>query len=511
MSTGGAGRGRGLGIVVALAGAAGLALEVCASRLMAPFFGSSTVVWANIIGLILLYLSAGYWLGGRYADRHPTRGRLGALLLIAAIAIALLPFVSKPLLSLAVTAVAGASIGTVIGSFVGTLLLFAVPVTLLGMVSPFALRLSLSDIHETGTIAGRLYALSTLGSLAGTFIPALISIPLIGTQRTILAAAVLCGIAAAMLLGRRAVAPVALIALALLLPPGVTKEQPGLVAEAESQYQYIDVVDQPNGSRNLELDEGIAVHSVWRTNTVLTGGEWDMFLAVPPRLDHPVRSVLIIGDAGGTTARAFGVYYPAAHIDGVEIDPTVTAIGRQYMGLGDNPNLTVHEADGRSFLETSSQRWDLIIVDAYRQPYIPFQLTTQEFFQLCQRHLTEGGAVALNVERVPGDTSLDDAIETTVASVIPDTWVWPALTFNELVVAVNDQPQATAPYLHRAMPGDIAVLGTLMTSGFRAPSRHGILLTDDRAPVEWLTDRGLLGYIAGGGTLTETLLPTYPG
>ena len=511
MSAAQGGTARGLTGVVAFAGAAGLALEVCASRLMAPFFGSSTVVWANIIGLILLYLAAGYWLGGMYADRHPSRTRLGVLLLVAAVAIALLPFVSKPLLGLAVTAVAGASVGTVIGSFVATLLLFAIPVTLLGMVSPFALRLALTHVDEAGATAGRLYAVSTLGSLAGTFVPALLTIPLVGTQRTILGAAILCAVGALLLLGRRALPVLALLSVTLLLPPGVTKEQPGLVAEAESQYQYIDVVAQPDGSRNLELDEGIAVHSVWRPQTVLTGGEWDMFLAVPPRLAHPVRSVLIIGDAGGTTARAFGVYYPGAHIDGVEIDPDVTAIGRQYMGLNDNPNLTVHEADGRSFLEASDQHWDLIIVDAYRQPYIPFQLTTQEFFQLCERHLTPGGALALNVERVPGDASLDSAIESTVSSVFPDTWVWPALTFNELVIAVNDGPHATAPAELSAMPADIAILGTLMTSGFRPAATGGLVLTDDRAPVEWLTDRGLLGYIAGGGTLNETLLPTYPG
>ena len=501
---------RNLSAVVVCSGAAALAVEVSASRLLAPFFGSSTIVWANIIGLILLYLSAGYWIGGRYADRHPWPRRLGVLLLIAAVAVAALPFAGHALLQATVSVLTSVSAGSVVASFVGTLLLFAIPVTLLGMVSPFALRLALREVESAGAVAGRLYALSTIGSLMGTFIPALISIPLIGTQRTMIAAAVLCAIAGALLLSRRWVAAPLAMAVLLAVPPGITKEQPGLIAEEESQYQYIDVAQTPTGERRLELDEGVTTHSVWRAGTVLTGGEWDMFLAVPSHLDHEVRSILIIGDAGGTTARALGHFYPEASIDGVEIDPAVTAVGAQYFGLRDNPRLTVHDADGRPFLQSATQQWDMIIVDAYHQPYIPFHLATQEFFEICRDHLASGGALALNVETIPGDPALQKALETTVRSVMPDAWVWPALRFNEMLIAVNSPAPGEQPQQRRPMDGQIAVLGRLMDQQLQPASSGGEILTDDRAPVEWLTDRSLLTYIASGGRLDEPLLPTYP-
>jgi spermidine synthase len=500
---------RRLGIVVVVSGATALATEICASRLLAPFFGSSTIVWANIIGLILLYLSVGYWIGGRQADRHPEPRRLGLILVAAAVCIAALPLISRPLLGLAVQEFASLSAGAVAASFVATLLLFAVPVTLLGMVSPFAIRLALADVESAGTTAGRLYALSTMGSLAGTFLPALVTIPAIGTQRTMIGFAAVTAAIAALLLRRRWLLAAAAVAALLFVPTGAVKERPGLIAEAETQYQYAQVIGDADGARRLELNEGLTTHSVWRPGTVLTGGEWDMFLVAPALLDRPAAHVLIIGNAGGTTARAFARYYPGAQIDGVEIDPVVTGLGRTYLGLGDNPRLTVHDADGRTFLETTAQRYDLIIVDAYHQPYVPFHLATAEFFQLCRDHLSAGGLLALNVERIPGDDALTRTIESTVTSVLPDSWRWPALRFNEMVVSVNDDA-AGRPGLRRALDPDVAVLGGLFTSQLEAADPSQTPFTDDRAPVEWLTDRSLLQYIASGGDLNEQLLPTHP-
>ena len=137
---------------------------------------------------------------------------------------------------------------------------------------------------------------------------------------------------------------------------------------------------------------------------MLTGGVWDTFLALPPLLGRPLERVAILGNAGGTTARAMGVYYPQADIDGVELDPAVTEAGRRYLGLDDNPRLHVHTADARPFLRRSDGGYDLIVVDAYRPPYVPFYLATQEFFELVRERLAPGGIVALNVASVPGDT-----------------------------------------------------------------------------------------------------------
>ena len=500
------------GAVTFMAGAGALATEICASRLLAPYFGSSTIVWANVIGLILIYLAVGYWVGGRIADRWPTPRHLGGILVAAAVCIAALPFAAHPVLDLAVRGFDGLSAGAVVGSFFAALALFSVPVTLLGTVSPYVLRLSLHDLSRAGTVAGRLSSLATLGAIAGTFIPALLSIPAIGTQRTLLASATLVAAAAALLLRRAAVVAVAIGGL-IAVPPGAVRATAGVIFERESPYQYVSVVQEPDGSRQLILDDGFTTHSVWRANTVLTGGEWDMFLVLPPLLDTPAPRVLVIGNAAGTQARAFGALYPRAVIDGVEIDPVVTEAGERYMGLHDNPNLHVITDDGRPYLMRTSTHYDLVIVDAYRQPYVPFYLATQEFFSLVRDHLNPGGIVALNAEAVPGDTRLQTAIEGTLASVLPQAWGWQPLRFNELVIGMQS-PQPRSRILGRVggVPAAVRSLVPLFRSGLRPLSPASDPLTDDHAPVEWLTDRAIIEYIAHGGrTLDEQLMPTYPG
>ena len=493
------------------AGAGTLATEIAASRLLAPYFGSSTIVWANIIGLILVYLSIGYWLGGKVADRRPEPRLLGWIVLVAALVIALLPFVARPLLDLTVQGLDTISVGAVVGSFFAALLLFAVPVTLLGAVSPFAVRLALDDVSQAGAVAGRLYALSTVGSIVGTFVSAIVTIPLIGTQRTMLGAAALLVLAAALLLGSRwQILTVGMAAL-LFVPAETIKATSGLVYETESAYQYIQVLQRPDGSRVLRLNEGIVNHSVWRADTVLTGGEWDMFLVVPPLLDHPPETMLVIGNAGGTTARAFGELYPGVQIDGVEIDPKVTEAGRRWFGLDDNPRLHVITADGRPYLAGTDKRYDLIAVDAYHQPYIPFYLATEEFFRLVRDHLSPGGAVALNVAAVPGDERLSDALGTTLLTQFPSVWRWRALEFNRLLLAF---PQQVSQAELESRVAEIAPAAESLVAPFRARlsamGPTGTPLTDDRAPVEWLTDRMILGYAAHGGELEQDLLPTAP-
>jgi spermidine synthase len=502
---------RRLGLLVFMAGAGTLATEIAASRLLAPYFGNSTIVWANIIGLILVYLSVGYWFGGKLADRRPDPRLLGRIVLVAALVIAALPFIARPVLDVAVRGFDAVSVGAVVGSFFAALALFAIPVTLLGTVSPFAVRLALDDVSEAGAVTGRLYALSTIGSIAGTFLTAIVTIPLIGTQRTMVGAAALLVLAGGLVLGSRWQVLTLGMAALLFIPAGTIKATSGLLYETESAYQYIQVVQRPDGSRVLKLNEGVASHSVWYPDSVLTGGEWDMFLVVPPLLTEPPRRMLVIGNAGGTTARAFGRLYPGVQIDGVEIDPKVTEAGRRFLGLDDNPRLHVITADGRPYLAGTDKRYDIIAIDAYRQPYIPFYLATKEFFHLVRDHLAPGGAVALNIESVPGDDRLSRAIASTMLAELPQVWRWKALRFNELLLAF-DRPRTRADLVARV--GGIAPaarsLVPLFRSGLTAVQTTEEPLTDDRAPVEWLTDRMLLDYIVRGGELDEDLLPTAP-
>ena len=175
-----------LPLLVFVVGTGSLGAEIAAVRLMAPYFGASTIVWANTIGIVLVALSVGYWLGGRWADRWPDMRRLCLVTLAAAALLALVPFAADPLLDVAVDALDEISAGAFVGSLVAVLVLVAVPVLLLGAVSPWALRLAVRDVEEAGTVAGRLYALSTAGSLAGTLVSALVLIPLVGTRRTFL-------------------------------------------------------------------------------------------------------------------------------------------------------------------------------------------------------------------------------------------------------------------------------------------------------------------------------------
>ena len=491
------------------AGTGSLATEIAASRLIAPYFGSSTIVWANLIGIVLAALALGYLIGGRLADRRPEPRLLGLIVLAAALWVAMTPFVARPFLDASVRNLDDASAGAVIGSFFTVLLLFAPAVVLLGMVTPFAIRLAISDVATAGAVAGRFYSLSTAGSLLGTFVPALILIPLVGTQRTLLGTAVLLALSASLLLGRAPLALAAAIATLSAVPPGAVKGEPGLLHEEDSLYQYIQVVERSDGRRLLRLNEGVAVHSVWRRNTVLTGGVWDAFLALPELLDRPLRSVAILGNAAGTTARALGVFYPDARIDGVELDPAVSRVGRRYFGLEDNRRLTVHDADARPFLRRTRKRYDLIVADAYHQPYVPFYLATREFFKLARERLTAGGILALNVAAVPGDDSLLDGITGTLKHEFGTVGVWSALRFNKIVLAtsaprfdlwrLHEGPELLQP-LRRLLARDLRVVGEKAEDPW----------TDDRAPVEWVTDRMIIEYAARGGELDEDFLPTAP-
>jgi len=502
---------RALGVTVFLAGTASLATEIAASRLVAPYFGSSNVVWANVIGLMLAFLAVGYWLGGKVADARPRAPLLGGILLASALTLSIVPFAAQPLLHAALHGFDTLSVGIVVGSFVAVLALFVVPVVLMGAVAPFALRLALSSVDESGRTAGRLYALSTTGSILGTFVAALAAIPLVGTQRTLLVCAALLALAAIPLAPHAAIGVAALTAALLALPPGGIKRTSGVIWEGESAYQYVRVLRYSDGSRALELNEGIAQQSVWYPHTVLTGGYWDLFDLMPVMLDRPARSALVLGDAGGTIPRAYSRFYPHLRVDGVELDPTVTTAARRYLGLGSIHTLHTITDDARVYLERSTRRYDLIIVDAYRQPYIPFQLATTQFFRLVRSHLRPGGIVALNVAATPHDHSLTNGVATTLAAVFPQVWRWRALRFSDLVFAFDRvQPRAVLVARAPQVPGPLRKLVPLFTRELTRVSPQGTPWTDDRAPVEWMTDKMLAEQIAHGHGLDERYLPTVP-
>jgi spermidine synthase len=491
-----------ISVLVFVVGTGSLGAEIAAVRLLAPYFGASTIVWANTIGTVLVALSVGYWLGGRFADRHPHLRGLCLLALVAAGLLAIVPFAADPLLDVAVEALDDISAGAFIGSLLAVLVLVAVPVLLLGAVSPWAIRLAVARVEEAGTVAGRLYALSTAGSLLGTLLSALLLIPLVGTRRTFLIFAL--AIALVAVLGLRpvrryALAPAA-IAVLIALPVGTLKasDEGRALYETDTEYQYARVIERSDGSRALELNEGQAQHSLYRPESVLTGDVWDGHLVLPfAALERVPRRVAILGNAAGTTSRAYEEFFPATRVDGVEIDGELSDIGRRFFDMN-NPRLHLYHEDARPFLRRSDARYEVISVDAYRQPYIPFYLTTREFFELARDRLAPGGVVIVNAGHPEGQDDLEKVLSATMGEVFPNLVRDPIEDTNTLLVA-SDAPVA-AERLERFVPRlPLGLRATARAAARRIapPLDGGAVYTDDKAPVEWLIDKSIVDYAAG--------------
>ena len=488
-----------------------LGVEMAASRLLSPYFGDSLLVWANLIGLIMIYLSVGYYVGGRLADRYPRRVLLYQLTAWAGFAIGLIPLLSKPILRYSMAGFDTYSVGIIGGSFVGVILLFTLPIILLGCVSPFAIRLQSQSVASAGHTAGTIYALSTLGAILGVFLPSLLLIPFLGTSTTLL----ICSLALLTLslvgllstAGSRGAWYVPLLLLILLLhflfPGGVVKASEGMLYETESTYNYIQVVER-SGRRLLMLNEGQAIHSVYRPDQVLGGGVWDYFLLAPSftDLDNPqeIDSVCVIGLAAGTAAKEYTAIYGPILIDGVEIDPEIVDVGRRFFAMSE-PNLNVIVQDGRYFLSQSDGSYDVIIVDAYRQPYIPFHLTTKEFFALALEHLKPGGVVVINVGRTASDFRLVDVLAATMDQVFESVWILDVPgDSNSLVVGTTHAMSLKEVHDNLEAISDVSLSEVAESSAGRVRlfQDQGLVLTDDRAPVEHLTHLIILRYLLEG-------------
>lgn len=521
---------RALAVLVFIVGVGSLGAEIAAARLLAPYFGDSTIIWANTIGVCLIALALGHWLGGRFADRHPHVEGLRVLVLLAAGLLSIVPLVSGPFLHLAIQAFDKIEAGAFVGSLVGMMVLIALPLILIGAVTPWATKLAVTDLEHTGETVGRLGAIGTAGALVGTFAASLLLIPFVGSQRTFIVFALLMAIVGAYRLPWKAwVAPIVIGAL-LLVPPGITKpaaDGDRVLAEAETLYQYARVIEHPvidarTGAtvveRRLELNEGQAIHSIWREDTVLTGNYWDAFQVLPfavgvPRSEadgaQPVRDlaptppparIAMLGNAGGTVARASLALFPDVHFDGVEIDGQVTEMGREWLGMPDDRRLTTYTADARPFLraggyEDGEGRYDVIGVDAYRQPYIPFYLTTREFFGEVRDRLTARGLVIVNVGHPEGDDELETALSTTMRTTFPTVVRFPMTRTNSLVVGSRApvsaaQLRASIPTLPPALRPVAEQAADGMDEGFDG----GPVYTDDKAPVEWLIDESIVTY-----------------
>jgi spermidine synthase len=503
-------------VAVFIAGMVTLALEISASRLLGNVFGTSNIVWANIIGLILVYLTVGYFIGGRWADRSPFPKTFYGLLAWASFLAGVIPLVARPVLTMAVGAVERLDAGIMVGSFLAVLILFSLPVVLLGCVSPFAIRLAMPDPEHAGRVSGRMYAISTLGAILGTFLPVLWLIPSIGTARTFLLFSLLLMAVAFVGLWRsdRKLAlrylwmPVVLLAGSWLTLNQPIKNTSGQVFEDESAYNYIQVVER-EGVRYLLLNEGQGIHSVYDPDQLLTHGTWDFFLAAPfwnkaPPAGEEVQRLGIVGLAAGTIAKQYTEIFGPLPIDGWEIDPGITEAGRQFFAM-DESNLNAITADGRWGLAHSPERYSVVAIDAYRLPYIPWQLTTREFFEEVKAHLLDDGVVVINVGRTPDDRRLIDAMVGTLSAVFPSVHVVdvPA-SFNSIVYAtvLPTAPGNLIANLDRLAEqgADPRLLDVLVrtVANLQPTPESSVVFTDDLAPIEQITHALALRFLLTG-------------
>jgi spermidine synthase len=496
----------GYGVMALAIGGGVMAIEITASRMLAPHFGTSMIVWTSLILSVLTALSFGYWIGGNVAARGAAESSIGTLLAASAATVICGTWVVRSFAaSLAdlLHGVGSATATAFVGSFAVALFVFALPVFLLAIASPMVVKLWTSADHDAGRAAGRYFAVSTFGSMAGTVAPTLLLVPIWGSRATLLATAAFLGVAGLVALhGRKRL--VVLLGLAgLFLATAVmpVSAEPGVIEERESQHQLIRVLDEGDGVRSMTFNEGLGVQSITIPADGTTGYYYDHFAALPALLgdradDH---DALLLGLAGGTAAWQYLALRADDHrirFTGVEIDEAVIDLARRHFALDALPISVVHD-DARAFLSRSDDRYDTVMIDAYAvQLYIPSHLVTEEFFALVRSRLRDGGIVAMNVNASERDAPLLAGILNTlgrsfpyVASIEVDPGFW-----NYMVLA-SDRPLAVAGAA-ASLEGTVftEVADAWRTRAVDAPPYDPARLTftDDAAPVEFLTENMVL-------------------
>ena len=522
----------GIFAAVFLSGAVLLGLELVASRVVAPFFGSSIFVWGALIGVVLTGLSAGYWLGGVLADRFPTPLLLLGALTLGAAMILLIPVVDGWVLERVVEWDPGPRWNPL----VATVALFGLPSVVLATATPIAVRLSARAITSVGKTAGRLFAVSTAGSIAGTFATAFFLIPEIGTNQLLGVLATSLFVAAGLVAFGERLLPVG-VAVAVLVAGSVVAtielepKQGGrltgvaaqnwsprfrelgeqqiavpsegfeLVYSKNTRYHGLSVVDDDD-TRFLRFESsfqsGMYIDDPFRTRFDYTD-----FLQLPLAYSPGVRKILFIGLGAGSVQKRMWRDFPELDLETVELDPVVRDVAYRYFHLPRNSRLQVAVEDGRRFLQRDDERWDAIVIDAYFSDSLPFHLTTIEFLELARSRLTPGGVIASNlIGSLSGDGSkLFRSMYKTYRAVFPTVTVHPvrapgddnSTPMNIIVVAGEGAAPGKDVLLERwdavrARVESAADLTKAINDRYEAivPTRDVPVLTDDYAPTDAL-------------------------
>lgn len=371
-------------------------IELSAARLMAPYFGNSLYVWTNIIGLVMVALAIGYFLGGRLADKEPRRELYFALIFITGLWSLFIPFFSPILFQELSAGFTNLALTVKWGSFFAVVFLFVIPMVLLGMMVPFTVKLVIQKISEMGKESGQISAVSALGSLIGSFLPAFVLMPLLGTSKTFIFTGILLILLAALGLRKWWVFILATLACSLFWLVSPVYANSALIYSEDSPYGYIFVTEDSHGVRRLHVDNPLGTQSIYDSESIIPSSKYyySYFGVLPTMVQNP-KSVLILGHAGGSFTHILNAYYPDLEITGIELDPAVTRIAEEYFAL-DEALVTLVHADARTYLQATKETYDLIFIDTYHASNIPAHLATQGFFNAAAEKLNFGGIVALN-------------------------------------------------------------------------------------------------------------------
>ncbi len=480
------------------AGMAVMAVELGASRLLAPYFSSSQIVWTIIIGTIMIAMALGNMWGGKQADKNPNPDRLYLRLLVAAIWIAAIPFAGKYI----ILGISGLLIITVsqnllvIAAFLSCMLIFVFPLFLLGTVTPSLVKYTVGSLDDSGKTVGALNACNTIGSILGTFLPTFITIPAAGTAATfLLFSGVLLLLSFFYFLSsgrRKRTCAVALVLFILCNIAGSRSSfafwERNLAYEGESVYNYLQVRETEN-SVILSTNVLFGVQSIHMKEEGLTGMYYDYALAAPVLAgaeEKDKMDVLILGMGSGTYAVQCRKYFPHAQVEGVEIDQKITDLAREHFELPEDVEVATY--DGRAYLKGVQKKYDVIMVDAYQDITIPFQMSSVEFFKELREHLKADGVMVVNMNmKSQKKGNINEYLSDTIASIFPNVYtVDVSGSSNRELFAFSDHSALSR--LSQAGGLDRELLAHLENVEEGLMQYHGgpRILTDDQAPVELL-------------------------
>lgn len=482
------------------AGMSVMAVELGASRLLAPYFSSSQIVWTIIIGTIMIAMALGNIWGGRSADRNPDPGRLYFRLIVAAVWIAAIPLAGKYVI-LAVSGVLVFTVSSnflVLAAFLACMIIFVYPLFLLGTVTPSLVKYTVDSLDDSGKTVGTLGAFNTIGSILGTFLPTFVTIPAVGTSVTFLIFSgilLLLGLAYFISSGTGkktcAVSAVLFLLCSIFGNSGsFAFWEQNLLFEGESIYNYLQV-KETDSSVILSTNVLFGVQSVMMKEDALTGMYYDYALAAPLMAGVEEKDsigLLILGMGTGTYAGQCMKYYDNAVVEGVEIDSRITALAGRYFALPDT--VPVASYDGRAYLQAVDRKYDVIMVDAYQDITIPFQMSSVEFFTEVLNHLSQDGVMVVNMNmKSDGEGSINQYLSDTIADVFPHVYTADvAGATNRELFASRNPDMLTRMNHNKEMlknPGLSKMM--LEVAGELKPYQAGnLILTDDRAPVEVL-------------------------